>query len=165
MRLTRRQSLIAWLTFLLLLTVVSPAGASLQTGTAAAVTTPSAVERELLILINRERSRAGLRSVALDAQVARAARAKATEMAKRNYFSHTSPTYGSVSSLLRRWGIRYSVYAETLGRGRSAAHIHGMMMASPSHKALILGRHFTHVGLGAARTSTGYAVSELFIGR
>lgn len=127
--------------------------------------TAASVESALVIYINRERAKVGRRPLTVDPKLTRVARLKAQDMVTKRYFSHTSPTYGTVPAMLRRFGIRYYYYGENIGKGRTAYQIHGMLMASSAHRGNILNPRFTHVGVGAVKGPYGYTVSELFIGR
>ncbi|MDA8100184.1 MAG: CAP domain-containing protein [Nitrospiraceae bacterium] len=51
----------------------------------------SRLEKEIHSLINRERRKQGLSSLAFDDALARVARGHSTDMGKRRYFSHESP--------------------------------------------------------------------------
>lgn len=145
----------------------STATAAPKTATTATTSAPtSAPESTLLSLLNKERTSRGLKPLILDASVSQVARAKSREMVSRNYFSHTSPTYGSPSQMLTRWGISYRTWAENIARASDAYRIHASWMASSAHRANILKPSFTHVGIGTAPTSSGgYAATQLFIGR
>lgn len=138
---------------------------SRYTSTAAPAATSSSVESTLLTLVNKERTSRGLRPLQLDSTAAAAAEAKSRDMVNNSYFSHTSPTYGSPAQLLSRYGVRYSMYGENIGKGANAARLHAMWMASSGHRANILNPSFTHVGIGAVSGSTGYTATQLFIGR
>lgn len=124
-----------------------------------------ATEQTLVNLVNAERNKAGIAPLQLDSQAAGAAQIKAKEMASRNYFSHTSPTYGSVESLLRSFGVRFSLAGENIGQGAAPEQIHAMWLNSSSHRANMLNRKFTHIGVGVARSGSGYVISQIFVAR
>ncbi|RKJ28997.1 LysM peptidoglycan-binding domain-containing protein, partial [Butyricicoccus sp. 1XD8-22] len=54
-----------------------------------------AYEQEVIRLVNVERANAGLPALKYDWELSRVAEHKSQDMANKNYFSHTSPTYGS----------------------------------------------------------------------
>jgi sortase A len=62
-------------------------------------------EYEAIRIFNEEREKAGLTPLALDIDLCKAARIKATEMVELDYFSHTSPNYGSPKTMLKTFGI------------------------------------------------------------
>ena len=58
-------------------------------------------EKEVFDLINKQRTNNGLAALKNDSEVQRVARIKAQDMVDNNYFSHTSPTYGSPFDMLK----------------------------------------------------------------
>jgi len=115
------------------------------------VTQENSEEKELLELINRERAKAGLRSVKLCASIGTAARIKADEMSAKQYFSHTSPVYGSPFEMLRSFGITYKTAGENIAKGQKAPNaVLGAWMNSEGHRANILNQDFEEIGIGYA---------------
>lgn len=55
----------------------------------------NAFEQEVVKLTNAERTKAGLSPLQTDDKLMAAAREKSQDMQSNNYFSHTSPTFGS----------------------------------------------------------------------
>ena len=51
---------------------------------------------EILQLVNQERSKQGLNPLTLSSELTKVANLKANDMKEKNYFSHDSPTYGSL---------------------------------------------------------------------
>ena len=64
-------------------------------------------EWEVFNLINQQRSQNGLSPLKIDYEVQRVARIKAQDMVNNNYFSHTSPTYGSPFNMLNNFKVSY----------------------------------------------------------
>ena len=64
-------------------------------------------EKEIFDLINKQRTNNGLTALKHDNGVQRVARIKAQDMVDNNYFSHTSPTYGSPFDMLKSFKISY----------------------------------------------------------
>lgn len=124
-------------------------------------------EQQMVGLINQARSNAGLPPLTVSGQLTAAARAKSADMAVNNYFSHNSPTYGSFTALLSRYGIRYRAAAENIAwnsNGSASAAHHGLM-GSSGHRNNILGRNFQYVGVGIHTRSDGrHYYTQLFIG-
>lgn len=50
----------------------------------------------MLGMVNEARKENGARPLSINTELTRAARAKAGDMIANNYFSHTSPTFGSL---------------------------------------------------------------------
>ena len=118
---------------------------------------------EVVELVNRSRARARLRPLRINAALARAAQARATHMAKNNYFSHTSPDTRSPWSFVEATGYRYRLVGENIAQGQApAARRHEMWMNSPAHRANILNPAFTETGVGIARVPEGNVVVQLF---
>lgn len=109
----------------------------------------SQVEQAVLTLTNAERQKAGLKSLQMDEKLMQTARAKSADMASKNYFSHTSPTYGSPFDQMKANGITYRAAAENIAMGqRSAEEVVKGWMESPGHRQNILTPGFTHIGIG-----------------
>ena len=105
-------------------------------------------EAAMLDSVNRERARAGLQPLQLHKELTEVARLKAKDMIQHNYFAHHSPTYGSPFDMMRRFGIGYSFAGENLAGSPTVERAHQALMNSPGHRANILNRNFTHVGIG-----------------
>jgi uncharacterized protein YkwD len=123
----------------------------------------NAEEQLMLKLINEERSKNGLRPLAPMAKLNELARLKSIDIIKKNYFSHTSPTYGSFAKMVYDAGIRFRSVGENLAKARNAQHAFTLLMASSGHRANILNPNFTHVGLGVVPDRYGVVVTQLFI--
>lgn len=123
------------------------------------------LEQEVFRLVNVERARNGLGALAYNWEAARVARIKSQEMATKGYFSHTSPTYGSPFNMMERFGLRFSAAAENIAKGqRTPAEVMNAWMNSPGHRANILSRNITQIGVGAAKTSNGTIVwTQMFL--
>lgn len=127
-----------------------------------AVTT---VEQELLRLTNQERIKNGLAPLQADSTLVSLARLKSKDMVARNYFSHTSPTYGTPAQMLAKNGITYNYYAENIAQGADATRIHAMWMNSAGHRANILDARLNRIGIGVAPGGASYTATQLFIAR
>lgn len=110
----------------------------------------SADEALMIQLINQERARAGVPQLVPDELLFKVARLKAQDFVDKNYFAHTSPTYGSVRDMLARFGVKYVNYAENLALASSATRAHTGLMNSPGNRANILSPKFQRVGIGVA---------------
>ncbi|MEU9453982.1 CAP domain-containing protein [Streptomyces sp. NPDC048277] len=106
---------------------------------------------EVVDLTNRERTRAGLRALAVDPQLATAAQTYSTDMATRDFYSHTSPEGTQPWDRAAAAGSRRRTIGENIACGqRSAAEVVDGWMNSPGHRANILKPDFTHIGIGFA---------------
>jgi len=92
----------------------------------------------------------GVGPVKVDLRLVAVGRAKAIDMNVNNYFSHTSPTYGSPWAMMQQLGLTVGWAGENIGRTQSVESAMAGFMASPGHRANILDPRFTHVGIGIA---------------
>ncbi|MFA5449166.1 MAG: SafA/ExsA family spore coat assembly protein [Clostridia bacterium] len=114
------------------------------------------IEDEVVRLVNAERAKNGLAPLKNNWQAARVARIKSQDMIDNGYFSHTSPVYGSPFRMLENYGLRFSSAAENIAYGqRSAQEVMTAWMNSPGHRANILSRTVTEIGVGVAKKSNG----------
>ncbi len=114
------------------------------------------IEDEVFRLVNVQRVNSGLQPLTYNWEAARVARIKSQDMIDKNYFSHYSPTYGSPFQMLESYGLRFSAAAENIAYGqRSAADVMNAWMNSPGHRANILSRSVTHIGVGVAKKANG----------
>lgn len=128
--------------------------------TTPSTTTPStttsdvnAFEQEVVKLTNAERTKAGLSPLQTDAKLMAAAREKSQDMQSKNYFSHTSPTFGSPFDRMKALGITYKAAGENIAQGqRSPQEVVQAWMDSPGHRANILNGNFTHIGVGYVKS-------------
>lgn len=113
----------------------------------------SAFEQEVVKLTNAERTKAGLAPLQTDDKLMAAAREKSQDMQTKNYFSHTSPTFGSPFDRMKALGISYKSAGENIAQGqRSPQEVVQAWMDSPGHRANILNGSFTHIGVGYVKT-------------
>ncbi|SNT47236.1 uncharacterized protein, YkwD family [Bacillus sp. OK838] len=109
------------------------------------------VEQQVLRLVNEERSKSGLPSLEMDTAVSNIANMKSEDMRDNNYFNHTSPNYGSPFDMMKSFGIGYKYAGENIAAGQpSADAVMKSWMNSPGHKANILNKNYTHIGIGHA---------------
>ncbi len=115
-----------------------------------------AIEQEVIRLTNLERQKAGLSPLAHNWELSRVARYKSEDMSNKNYFSHTSPTYGSPFTMIKNFGISYSAAGENIAMGQTTAQavVQGWMNSS-GHRANILSTNFNKIGVGYAKSSSG----------
>jgi uncharacterized protein YkwD len=108
--------------------------------------------------MNSERTSRGLAPFATHACATRVGYLRAMDMARRGYFSHTSPDGQTAFSLLDALGAAYSMAGENIARNsypNPAAIAMQDFMASPGHRDNILSAKFTHAGVGVASGGGG----------
>ncbi|MDW4905375.1 CAP domain-containing protein [Streptomyces sp. ADMS] len=115
---------------------------------------PGDLERtaaEVTDLTNRERAQAGLPPLAYDTLLTRAAQAHSTDMVVRAFYSHTGPDGSQPWDRAAAAGSTRRTIGENIACGqRSSAEVVEGWMNSPGHRANILKREFTHIGIGFA---------------
>ncbi|GGH23849.1 CAP domain-containing protein [Paenibacillus segetis] len=117
---------------------------------------------EVVQLVNEERVNAGLKPLVIHTNLSTMAKDKAIDMFKSNYFSHTSPKYGSPFDMMDAYNITYRYAGENIAMGqKSAEEVVKAWMNSPGHKANILNENYGLIGVGYYN---GYWVQE-FVGK
>lgn len=112
-------------------------------------TAVSSFEDEVVTLVNAERAKRGLRPLVHRADVKNVAEKKAMDMINSNYFSHTSPNYGSPFNMLKTFGISYRSAGENIAKGqRSPREVMNAWMNSSGHRANILNAKYNGIGVG-----------------
>ena len=142
----------------------SSSGSNTGTSTSAPVSN-SSYAKEMLNLINQERAANGVPRLKWNEELAKVAQAKAQDMVDNNYFSHTSPTYGSPFDMMKSFGISYRYAGENIAKNSSVAKAHTALMNSEGHRKNILNSNFTSIGIGIVKTSSNsYTIVQMFIG-
>jgi len=109
------------------------------------------IESQVASLVNKERAKNGLPPLTLNWQLSRVARYKSADMRDKNYFSHTSPTYGSPFDMMKAFQVQYSTAGENIAAGQTTAEaVMTSWMNSPGHRQNILSPNFTEIGVGYA---------------
>lgn len=126
----------------------------------------TADEKVVFDLINAKRTAAGLSALKIDAELQNVARAKAEDMVKNNYFSHTSPTYGSPFDMMKSFGVSYKTAGENIAGNSSNTGAVNAWMNSEGHKANILNSSFNYTGVAVVKSSKyGKIFVQMFIGK
>lgn len=129
-------------------------------------TTLTSDEQEVFNLINQQRANNGLTALKIDNEVQNVARIKAKDMVQNNYFSHTSPTYGSPFDMLKSFKISYNTAGENIAGNSSNSGAVTAWMNSSGHRANILNSSFNYTGIGVVSSSKyGKLYVQMFIGK
>lgn len=121
-------------------------------------------EHEVVRLVNIERAKHGLPALTANWQLSRVSRMKSEDMRDKNYFSHQSPTYGSPFTMIKNFGINFSAAGENIAMGQQTpGAVVSAWMNSPGHRANILSRNYTEMGVGY--TIKGPYWTQMFISR
>ncbi|HYK71739.1 MAG TPA: SafA/ExsA family spore coat assembly protein [Pseudoneobacillus sp.] len=123
------------------------------------------LENQVIQLTNQERAKNGLKPLAANWELSRVARYKSNDMRDKNYFSHTSPTYGSPFTMMKNFGITYRSAGENIAAGqRTPQEVVNSWMNSPGHRANILSANFNQIGVGySSGGSYGTYWTQMFI--
>lgn len=102
------------------------------------------------------RANNGLAPLKENWELSRVARFKSNDMITKNYFSHTSPTYGSPFKMMTSFGLKYSYAGENIAMGqRTPKEVVQAWMNSPGHRSNILNKNFTEIGVGVSKDTNG----------
>jgi uncharacterized YkwD family protein len=135
-----------------------------QTQKAPTTGAPSQYVQQVIDLTNAQRSKNGLPALKADSQLNGVAQKKSLDMQQNNYFSHTSPTYGSPFDMMRDFGVTYKSAGENIAQGqRTPQEVVNAWMNSEGHRKNILSAKFTHIGVGYE--GTGKHWTQMFIGK
>lgn len=103
-------------------------------------------------LTNADRSIEGLNALTEDPLLARAAQAKADDMASKGYFSHVSPDGKTPWYWLQSVNYVYTYAGENLAVDfTDSRDVETAWMNSPMHRANILKAQYTRIGIGIAQ--------------
>lgn len=125
----------------------------------------TADEAKMVNLVNQARTGQGVKALSVNSQLVTLARRKSQDMVDKNYFSHTSPTYGSPFEMMKNAGVKYSTAGENIAGAATVESAHQNLMNSPGHRANILNSSFTQIGIGIVSGSQyGKIFTQMFIG-
>ncbi|WP_110927904.1 CAP domain-containing protein [Bacillus massiliglaciei] len=118
-------------------------------------TATKTMETQVIELVNSERKKAGLPALKMDSSLSKTATIKSQDMRDSQYFSHTSPVYGSPFDLMKTYGIAYKYAGENIAAGQTSPNsVIKSWMNSPGHKANILSKNYTRIGVGYVKGGT-----------
>jgi uncharacterized protein YkwD len=95
-----------------------------------------------------------------DPVLAHVARAHAADMARRGYFDHITPDGATLQNRIEGGGLAWRRISENIAKTFSIESAHQLFLDEPAfepnHRANILDREVTHVGVGIVRAAEGY---------
>jgi len=99
-------------------------------------------------LVNKSRAERGLKELAENVELRRAAEAKAADMVKNDYFNHVSPRGVAPWFWMEKSGYDYYYAGENLARGFIDANsVFDAWMRSKTHRANILNANYDEMGV------------------
>lgn len=120
----------------------------------------------ILEKINEQRIANGLPALSLDSLLTATAQTKAKDMVENNYFSHTSPTYGSPFEMMQNAGVTYISAGENIAGNSSIDDAITSFLNSEEHSKNILSNSYNYIGIGIEKSNTyGYVIVLMFIGK
>lgn len=113
---------------------------------------PAAVSAAKVVsLTNEKRADQGLGRLERNALLDQAALMKAQDMAAKGYYAHVSPDGTTPMHWVEKAGYKYLIIGENLVVNRTdAEQVVDAFMGSPGHRANILRKDFTEIGVGVA---------------
>lgn len=124
---------------------------------------PTAAAKRLLALMNRDRRAHKLAPLVWDERVARVANGHSEEMRRTKIVAHVSQHTGSAADRVRAAGLGPSAVLENVARAYGVTEAHMGLMNSPGHRANLLSKTATHVGMSVVLGDEVSGRRELFI--
>lgn len=108
---------------------------------------------KVIALSNTERTNASLPAVTSNVKLTNAALAKAKDMLAKQYFAHESPSGVGPGTVAKNAGYDFISVGENLAAGvfKDEADLVKAWMDSPGHRANILGKQWTEIGVGIVK--------------
>ncbi len=126
-----------------------------------------AADQKLAVeLLNADRAKNGLSALKTNSQLTSLAGSYAQDMIDRNFFAHNNPEGQTPFDRMKNAGVGYTYAGENLAINNNVTAAQTAFMNSSGHKANILNKNYTEVGVGVRYNSNGsaYVVQE-FIGK
>lgn len=124
---------------------------SASTASAASLNAPTVQK-----LINTERAKANVPVLHINSKLQTGAQLKAQDLARNNYFSHTSPKGKTPWYWFTAVGYSYAIAGENLAIQYSDPNqLVAAWMKSAGHRANILNKNFTETGIGVVNKTIG----------
>ena len=154
--------------FLALLLSLSACSSSVVNEIVGTSVNESEVEMASFNLINEDRQKQGLPPLKFDSEIAAVARAHSTDMRNRNFTAHVNPDGRNFADRLRAAGISFHVAGENIACMTNmpdpAGSANAEFLKNNTHRANVMSRRFTRVGIGVARSGNKYWITQDFVG-
>ena len=108
-------------------------------------------QADIFAIVNKERNAALLPSLTFNKRLSAIAEIKALDMINKQYFAHVAPDGTDIAALAKRYAYQYINLGENLAMGDFVSSNEVMIgwMNSPGHKANILNKNYTEIGISA----------------
>jgi uncharacterized protein YkwD len=118
---------------------------------------------KIINLCNIDRIKVGLSALQINSKLNELAYIKSKDMVEKDYFSHISPTYGSVFDMLHKQGVNYLYAGENLAIDKTSEHAFLAWMKSEAHKRNIMFPSFRETGIGIySKGENSYVYTQIF---
>lgn len=108
-------------------------------------------EKEMLRLVNEERTQRGIPELVMDETLREVARQHSVDMFQRGYFGHLDPEGNTPFDRMLEGGVSFINAGENVAVAPTVSIAHQGLMDSPGHRENILQSQYRRVGIGAAR--------------
>ena len=123
--------------------------------------TTQAAEVYMIELVNKDRTNAKLPALLPDSFLSKVARLHSQDMAKNNFFAHINLNGEDATARYNRAGGSGGV-SENIAYHPFVAGAEQGLMESPGHRANILDKNATHIGIGIYYYDKKYYITQLF---
>ncbi len=129
-------------------------------------TTLSQDEQIFFNLMNNQRIEKNLPEFEMDENLLNLARLKANDIVENKYFSHTSPTLGTLFEMLDNHNISYGRASENIARNLNSDGAIESLMKSEAHRNNILSDDFNYTGIAVVNSiEYGKIFVQIFVAR
>ena len=106
------------------------------------------LEARMLDLVNKERTKRGLKPLLPDPQLTLVSRKHSYDMFSRGYFSLITPEGKDPFDRMKSYNVKFLTAGENLALGQTLRICHDGLMNSPGHRANILRPQYGRLGIG-----------------
>lgn len=143
-------------------TAPSTSGKTTQPSTTVPAGNVAAAEARAVQLLNADRAKYGLPALKVNSKLTSLAEKYAQDMINRGFFAHNNPEGQTPFDRMKAAGIGYTYAGENLAINSNVDAAEVAFMNSSGHRANILSKNFTEVGIGVRYAPSGqvYVVQE-----
>lgn len=120
-------------------------------------------EKLIFAQLNRDRAAHDLAPLTWDERAASIARAHSADMQEHDFVAHVSPRTGNAGDRAKAAGLGSPLLLENVARAYSPSEVEAGFMNSPGHRANVLSKEATHVGIGVVIGREVNGKRELYV--
>ena len=139
-----------------------------QNSNTATASNVSMSENEQIVfdLINNARTKKGLKKLGAGVTLTKLAGLKSDEMVSKEYFSHSSPTYGDPFKMLTNNKVEYKTAGENIAGNPNLEDAVNAWLDSETHRQNIYSNSYNYIGIGVTKSPVyGYIIVAMFVGQ